>query len=348
MKKEVKPKITNSIINQIFSKLDIDDTYTKKKYYKFDKVKDNCFPVHGYNEMADLLILPTTDKSFKYCLTIVDLWSNYFDFEPMKTKTAKETLDSLKKIFKRNYVDQPKASLKTDNGGEFKEVFDKWLKQHKIAHLLSLPDRHKQNGNIENLNRQLGKLFMTYLSHMSMKLNEEYYNWTDIVPTVREELNKLKKHPKDEDPFTYPMKIPNITNPPKYKVGDIVYRPLEKPINGQFGGFRSGDLRVDTIPRKIRSMYLYTNNWRYVLDQFPNVAYSETELLPAKETEEKREVKAIIGKKTIKGKLHYLVWFKREKKAEASYEPKTNLIEDGLLDTINEYEESLKSNKKKK
>jgi hypothetical protein len=48
--------------------------------------------MHGYNEMGDLLQLPTTKEGYKYILSVVDIWSNYFDIEPMKTKTAKSSV----------------------------------------------------------------------------------------------------------------------------------------------------------------------------------------------------------------------------------------------------------------
>lgn len=343
-------------IGNIFKKLNIDDTYTKKPKYKFDKVRSSTFPKHGYNEMADLLMLPKTDSGYKYCLTMVDLWSNYFDFEPMKTKTAKESLEAMLKIFKRHYLTQPEASLKTDSGAEFQGVFNQWLHEHHIAHLVSLPNRHRQLANVENLNKQLGKIFMTYLTHKSIELGHEYTNWDDIVDDVRQELNKLKIHPKDENPYTYPMSEPNISSPPKYNVGDIVYRVLEKPSsiggNQLYGSFRSGDRRFDLVPRKVSKVFLYNNNWRYILTGFPQVAYAERELLPAKEKEERTEIKAIIGKKKENGVVKYLVHWKGHKKSESTYESESNLKEDlgqeGFDELIEDYKESLKRKRKRK
>ena len=219
--------------------------------------------MHGFNEMGDLLQLPTTKEGYKYILSVVDIWSNYFDIEPMKTKTAKETLSALLKIFKRNYIDQPKASFKTDNGGEFIGVFDTWLKDHHIAHIKNLPDRHSQMANVENLNRQVGKLIMTYLTAKSIEQKKEYREWLEIVPIIREELNDLKQHPKDENPYTYPMGEVNVKSSNKYNVGDIVLRPLEtaESLSGEklYGKFRSGDHRFELTPRKIIKVFLYNN-----------------------------------------------------------------------------------------
>ena len=338
-----------SIIQTILNKINVSDEYTKKDKYKFDKVHDNAFPMHGYNEIGDLLMLPTTKEGYKYILSVVDIWSNYFDIEPMKTKTAKETLTALLKIFKRNYIDQPKASFKTDSGNEFKEVFEKWLREHNIAHLKNLPDRHSQMANVENLNKQVGKLIMTYLTAKSIEQKKEYYDWLEIVPIIRKELNDMKHHPKDEDPYTYPMGKVNVKASNKYKVGDIVLRPLEKPesLSGEklYGKFRSGDRKFDLTPRKIKKVFLYNNNWRYLLEGFDNVSYAEAELKKSDEKEEKWVIQQIRDKRTVNKKVQYLCKWKGFKVADSTWEPKEKLIEDGLEDMIKEYESSLKKKK---
>jgi hypothetical protein len=142
------------------------------------------------------------------------------------------------------------------------------------------------------------------------------------------------------------MAEPKVQALPKYKTGDIVYRPLEKPI-GEYGKFRSGDNRYDMVPRKVKNVYLYDNNWRYRLVDFPNVAYAEAELKPAAEEEERYEVKKIIGKRSVNKIVQYLVWWKRQLKKDSTWENRTSLIEDGLEEYIEDYEQSAKNPKKK-
>ena len=347
-----KPSKTGlSKMNKLAKELNIDETLTTRvKYEPMPKVKNQTFPKHGYNEMADLLILPQTSKGFQYLLVMVDLWSNNFDIQEMKTKTAKSTLEAMQQIFKRNYIDKPNASLQTDNGGEFKDIFDKWLKDHDVTHLLTLPDRHKQMGNVESLNRQLGRLFNGYMNTMTKKTGKVYKEWTDILGKVRTGLNKVRKHPKDEDPYTLPIAPIRIINPPKYKVTDLVYPKLEKPKNelGQdvTGGFREGDFRFDhKVPRKIKFVLVYTspNPYRYLLEGVPNVSYAESELRPAvNETQEKYVVRQIIDKRTQNKKIQYLVWWRKYLKKDSTWEDKSKLLEDNLQDYINAYEMSLK------
>ena len=147
-----------------------------------------------------------------------------------------------------------------------------------------------------------------------------------------------------------------MDQPPKYKINDLVYRRLEVPVD-KFGNklhngkFRQGDNRYEMIPRKVIQVLAYSspNPWRYILNGFPNVSYAEAELLPAlNETEEKFIVRKIIGKKTEKKIIYYLVWFKKSLKKDATWEPKTKLLEDGLVEYIKQYEDDIKVKRSKK
>jgi len=60
-------------------------------------VKANIFPKNGYNYEADILELVETSKRYNRLLCVVDMYSNYCDFESMKTKTSKEVLLAFKK-----------------------------------------------------------------------------------------------------------------------------------------------------------------------------------------------------------------------------------------------------------
>ena len=331
----------------LLKKLSIDETFTKpvKESKKFNRVKDNIPLVENYNYMADILILPKTKKGFNSLLVVVDLATDEFDIEPLKTKESNDILTAFKKIISRKYVKKPYSSIRTDDGPEFKGSFEKYLKDNDIFHSEALPNRHSQLSSVENLNRTLGRLFNGYMNAKEEKTGKAYNEWTDIVDIVREELNKIRKKPVPEDIVKYNYKFPDTDKKPKFKVGDIVYRQLDHPEDALGNKqptekFREGDYRYSRVPKKIVKLLYYTGDvpYRYMLEGIPNASFKASQLMISKEKETKYVVKEIIGKKTINKKIHYLVWWKGYLKKNATYEPRNKLIEDGLKSYIDAFE----------
>ena len=153
--------------------------------------------------MVDLLYLPKTRQKYLYLLTMVDIWSNKCDFEPLKDKKSSSVLQAMKKIFKRGILPQPQASIRTDNGSEFQDVFHKWLYDHNILHRFGEPYRHQQMANVERLNYTLGGLLNGYMNQKEIETGSEYKEWSNILNTLRDELNKIRKIQPDKDPFNY-------------------------------------------------------------------------------------------------------------------------------------------------
>jgi hypothetical protein len=233
------------------------------------------------------------------------------------------------------------------NEQEFKGEFDTYLYDNNILHKVSEVGRHQQNANAENLNRTLGRLFNGYMNQKEEETGHVYREWDDIIDIVRKDLNKIRKIP-ERDIYTFKYDVPNMAVQPKYKVGDIVYRRSDIPLNAlgkkqptQF--FREGDYRYDRVPRKIIKVLIYPGkvNIRYVLNELKHVSYAETELLPALEKEEEFTVKEIIDKKVVNRKTYYKVWWKGYPKAEATWEAKTELMID-VPHLIKEYEDKHK------
>ena len=153
-------------MKSIIKDLGINEEYTKavRKEKKFTHIKDNIPLKTDFNFMADILYLPETKQKYKYLLTMCDLATDEFDFEPMKTQEPSETLSAMQNIFKRQYLKKPYATIATDGGTEFKGVFTKWLFNESIYHKVAEPFRHKQMSSIENLNKQLGRILNGYMN----------------------------------------------------------------------------------------------------------------------------------------------------------------------------------------
>jgi len=350
----------------IFDKLKTDDKLFKKsKIKKFDNVKENIPLIPDYNFMADLLILPRTEKEgYNGLLTMVDLATDEIDFEPYKTKEPKEILECMEKIFKRNYLKKPYASIRTDNGTEFKGVFHKWLYDNSILHTTNQPDRHRQMGNIENVNKQIGKIIQTYLGDLDLKNKKRNTDWIKILAVIREELNKFRKKNIPDTPYTHiytPIQPQKYATEPIFEIDDLVYYPLEVPhdtLTGKIRGqqsnnFRVGDIRYYQTPKKIKHIFIYPKGFRYMLEGLNNVSYMERELLkydkPIEEIQ--AEIKKIINKRKVNNRFQYLVWWKNEPKPtindENKWLPKSQLVAEGQQYQIDKYENNEKKKKKK-
>jgi hypothetical protein len=205
--------------------------------------------------MADLLMLPTTKEGFKYLFVIVNLASDEFDIEPLKTKEPKEVLEAYKKCIKRPHINIAYASIRTDGGNEFKGVYTKFLNDNAILHKTNIPNRHKQMANVERLNKELGRLFNGYLNYKETQTGRTYREWTDALDIIRTDLNKFRKKalkPRTIDDIPIiPMNLK-----PKYKIGDTVYEKLDWPENAlgnkqNTSNFRIGDYKFSQVPKKI-------------------------------------------------------------------------------------------------
>lgn len=238
-------------MNKILQELNINETYTKPPKIKkeFSKVKDNIPLKADFNFMADILELPKTKKGFQYLLVVVDLATDEFDIEQLKTKESKTVLKAMLKMFKRKHIKKPYASIRTDGGPEFQDEFAKYCYENSILHKVGISGRHQQMANVERLNRELGRLFNGYMNAIEEETGRTFREWVEAVPKVREMLNEYRKKPEG-DPFTDIYEAPDVSIQPKYKVGDIVYRISEKPLDAlgrkqPTQNFRAGDYRWD-------------------------------------------------------------------------------------------------------
>jgi hypothetical protein len=346
-----------SKFDSLLKSLNIDETYTKpaQKEKVFTKVRSQIPLIKHFNYMADILYLPKTKEGYKYCLVVVDLATNLFDIEPLKSKHSDNVLEALKKMYKRDFIKQPFASVQTDGGTEFKDKFHKYLSDNEIYHRQTLPNRHSQNSVVESLNRQLGRIFNGYMNAKEEETGKQYNEWLEIVDTVRKQLNEIREIKLDEDFNKNMQPLPpmkKMIEGSEFNVGDIVYRKNEVPYN-QLGHkqttskFREGDLRFNTKePRKIIKVIPMDDKYvafRYVLENLLNVSYTDKQLMKAKDNEKESKYifERILDKRKNGGFIEYLIKWKGYKKNKSTWEKKADLIKDGLKDEIDDYENSL-------
>ena len=334
----------------VLKKLNIDEFFTKAdKKHKYNRFDLNVVPEEDFNMMCDLVELPTTKQGYIWLFVITDLATSEFDMEPMKNKTANSTVTAFKNVLKRDFIGLPTISIKSDNGTEFKSEFHKYLSDKGILHKFSRPYRHQQQSVVEGLNKTIVRILNNYMNKMALEVKEDYSEWTDILDSVRVELNKFRKrdlekleeyqqqHPFDDEK----------AGQPAYNVGDFVHFKLDRPIdalgNPVSGSFREGDFRFSTESREIVEILPFKDEpyYRFKLKDMHNASYSESELKPASLQQNSYLVRKIIGKKQEKKVLYYLVWWKGELKKDSTWEKATDLIEDGLEDEIKGYNQAM-------
>ena len=340
-------------MQNILNKYNINEKYTKYKQSKtFTKIHDNIPHNKNLNFMIDLIHMPTTSNDYKYLVVCVDLFTKQFDIEPLKNKESLTVLNAFKKMINRKYIKLPYYSIQSDNGGEFKNEFNDFLTKNNIYHKITMPYRHQQNSMVESLNGQLLRLFNGYMNTKEIELGKPYNNWDDIINNVRIDLNKFREFKPIDNQFTqkFPeLAFDNYKIKPKYNIDDIVYYKSEIPLNAlgnpqNTKNFRVGDYRYNIKePRKITNIYYGDKNvpFRYQLENIKNVSYPENEILPAKtEKESKYIVEKIVDKKKVNNNTFYLIKWKNYTKDFNTWEQKSRLIEDGLINLINDYEKS--------
>jgi hypothetical protein len=334
-------------MDKIINDFGIDEKLTKprRKQKVFNKIKNNIPHIEDYNFMADLIQLPTTKKKHKYLLTIVDLWTDECDFEPLKTKQPKEVLSAMKRIFTRKYLNKPKASISTDGGKEFLGVYHKYLYDNNIFHKQANPNRHTQQANVERLNSQINRVLVGFMNEKENLLKKEWREWDTIIDKLRIKLNNYRKarHTKlkNQGKFKRPI-ISNIEH--KYNTGDIVHYMNDTPEDGlgiqRKPPFRIGDYRFSRNVRKIQHVYYFSDepNVRYKLEGINNRTFSENQLLPGKGTTSTYIVEKILNKRKYKNKIQYLIKWKGYTKKYNTWENRSSLINDGLKTIIDKFE----------
>jgi hypothetical protein len=237
----------------------IDDTYTKlyrrpTRADEMTKVKEQIPLVEGYNQMIDILHLPTDKFGYNKLLVIVDIATDAFDIEKMRGESVDETLTAFHKIMKRGIVKFPYASVLTDGGSSFKGYFHKYLYDRGVNHRTARVGRHKQLSNVDNLCRQLGDVFNGIMNKKEAETGKQSKAWTYAIDDVREKLNvyrksRVKKTPKDITTYEYPI-FDNTVPKMKFKrekggdlKQDLDDYPIEEQIYTQIKPkYKVGDL----------------------------------------------------------------------------------------------------------
>ena len=161
--------------------------FNKRKVYS--QFKDNIWGV----DLADMRLLSKQNKSIKYLLCDIDLFSKYAFVVPLKDKKGISITNAFNKIIKQS--NRKPNKILVDQGGEFyNHVFNKWLSDNDII-MYSVFNEGK-SVVVERFIRTLkNKLY----KHMTATGTNEYFDVLDDVVNEYNNTNHntIKVKPKD-------------------------------------------------------------------------------------------------------------------------------------------------------
>lgn len=174
-------------------------------------------------DLVDLSLLSNENKSNRYLLTCIDVFSKYARVEPLKNKSGSSITSAFAKMIK----DQQCELLQTDKGTEFLNAsFQKLLMDRNIRHYTSENDDIKA-AVVERFNRTLKGMMWRYFTHTSSG------RYVDVLPQLVKSYNNtyhtsIKMTPSEVTSQTesivrkrlYPSK--NLTIKWRYNVGQTV------------------------------------------------------------------------------------------------------------------------------
>ncbi|XP_067936970.1 uncharacterized protein [Watersipora subatra] len=134
----------------------------------------------NHTHQIDLLSLPT-DKGYKYALTVVDIASRYKEAEPLKKKTAADTVEAIKCIYNRSPLEYPKEIM-SDKGREFIGTFTELMNEKGIKISRSL--NKKKVAFVERFNRTLSERLFAHQYAEEIKTDKTNQEWVKRLPGV--------------------------------------------------------------------------------------------------------------------------------------------------------------------
>jgi hypothetical protein len=266
-------------------------------------------------------------------------------------READQTLKAFQRIYKRKILSFPESMLQVDNGAEFKGKTKEHFEKQNVIMKYGLPGRSRQQAFAETRNQIIGKLSAEEQTNVELATGERFTEWASMLPDIVAAMNEMNEQtPADPTPELTKPKTKSLA--PKctksscelLDVGTKVRRPLDKPTDPLTdaplqGGFRSTDLRFENKIRTIKQVILKPNQVpMYRLSSLPSdsgklknlktTAYTKGQLQVVRDSGAQPDIRKvgaatntgvpleIISKRTVKGKVYYLVKWKGFDKPE--------------------------------
>jgi hypothetical protein len=126
--------------------------------------------------------LPEDSSGYQYILTIIDKFSRWVSLFALRTVEAEEATDALLKHC--GIFGCPRA-IDTDNGTQFKSVFDEVVKLIGAKHNVSIAHSHEENAMVERANKEVLKHLRGFMFEQTVE-----DSWSSYLPFTQRILNK--------------------------------------------------------------------------------------------------------------------------------------------------------------
>ena len=142
----------------------------------------------------DLMDMQTyAHKGYQYVFTAIDLFSKKAWAVAMKTKSKNEARNAMATILKQ--IDHKVGSVRSDNGGEFKNPqMEKLMKDKGIKQTFSISGKPQSNGQIERFNGVLKRLIKMTITQ------DDDQNWPSYLKTLVDNYNSTRSRVTKKTP----------------------------------------------------------------------------------------------------------------------------------------------------
>lgn len=174
-------------------------------------------------DLVEMIPYKAQNRNFKYILTVIDIFSKFAWAIPIKSKTAADVADGMKKVFASGRI--PK-NLHTDQGKEFFNTqFKHLMDNNAINHYHTFST--KKAAIVERFNRTLkGRMWKQFSMQGSYKWISKLQKLIDSYNNTKHRSIKMKPidvTPENEKNLMKTAFENKITiHTPKFKLGDYV------------------------------------------------------------------------------------------------------------------------------
>ena len=283
--------------------------FEKRKVYS--AFKDNIWGV----DLADMQLLSKYNKGIRFSLCVIDIFSKYAWFVPLKDKKVLSIVKAFQSILKQSNSKRKPNKTWLDKGSEFYNAyFKKWLRDNNIV----MFSTHNEGKSVV-AERFIGTLKSRIYKYMtSISKNVYIDKLDDIVDEYNNAYHTtIKMKPIDVKDNTYINTDKEINNKdPKFKVGDHVR--ISKYTNIFAKGYMPNWSEEVFVTKKVKN----TVPWTYVIngEEITGTFY-EKEL--QKTNQEEFRIEKVIRRK---GDKLYVKW-KGYDNSFNSWIDKANLVQ---------------------